>query len=53
MQELLGCDISRPEGVKKAYKNGLFDSVCPKMVREAAEILEEMLAEDVMMKRRK
>ena len=27
-------------------KDGLFGSVCPKMVREAVEILEEMLAED-------
>ncbi len=45
-KELLGCDISRPDGMKKAQENGLFNSVCPKMVQEAAEILEEMLAED-------
>ena len=42
-KELLGCDISRPAGMKKAQENGLFDSVCPKMVRDAIEILDEML----------
>ncbi|MCK5173859.1 MAG: C_GCAxxG_C_C family protein [Planctomycetes bacterium] len=45
-KELLGCDISMPDGMKKTQEDGLFDSVCPKMVRDAAEILEEMLAED-------
>ena len=45
-KELLDCDISIPEGMKKAQEDGLFDSVCPKMVQEAAEILEEMLAEE-------
>ena len=41
--ELLGADISTANGMKKAQENELFDSICPKMVREAAEILEEML----------
>ncbi len=45
-KELLGCDISTPDGMKKAQEEGLFGSVCPKMIRDAAEILEEMLAED-------
>ena len=45
-KELLGCDISSDDGMKKAQEDGLFDSVCPKMVRQATEILEEMLAED-------
>ena len=45
-RQLLGCDISTPEGMKKARKHGLFDSVCPKMVQEAAEILEEMIEEE-------
>ena len=43
-KDLLGCDISRADGMKKAQEDGLFDSVCPKMVREASEVLEEMLA---------
>ena len=42
-KELLGCDISKPDGMKKAQEDELFGSVCPNMVRQAAEILEEML----------
>jgi C_GCAxxG_C_C family probable redox protein len=45
-KELLGCDISTPEGMNKAQEDGLFDSICPKMIQEASEILEEMLVED-------
>ena len=41
-RELLGCDISTDEGMEQARKNNLFDTVCPKMVETAAEILEEM-----------
>ncbi len=41
-RELLGCDISLPGGMEQARKQGLFGTVCPKMVKEAAEILEEM-----------
>jgi C_GCAxxG_C_C family probable redox protein len=44
-KELLGCDISTPEGMKTAQGKGLFNSVCPKMVEDAAEILDEMLGE--------
>ncbi len=40
-RDLLGCDISRPEGFKTAKDNGLFTSVCPRLVRDAVEILEE------------
>jgi C_GCAxxG_C_C family probable redox protein len=45
-RELLGCDVSTPEGVKKAQEDGLYDSVCPKLVQDAAEILEEMLGKE-------
>ena len=44
-RELLGCDISKPEGIMVAKEKGLFTSVCPKMVREAVEILDEMVNE--------
>lgn len=44
-RELLGCDISNPEGIIAAKKNGLLTSVCPKMVKEAVEILDEMVNE--------
>ncbi|ADQ45646.1 C_GCAxxG_C_C family protein [Caldicellulosiruptor kronotskyensis 2002] len=42
-KELLDCDISTPEGRKYAEENGLFKKVCPKFVKDAAEIIEEML----------
>jgi C_GCAxxG_C_C family probable redox protein len=44
-RELLGCDISGPGGVKEAKEKGLFTSVCPKAVRDATEILDEMINE--------
>lgn len=44
-RELLGCDISTPEGVKQAQERDLFKTTCVQMVRDAAEILEEMEAE--------
>lgn len=42
-RELLGCDISRPEGHEEAMRLGLFETECPKYVEDAVEILEEML----------
>ena len=42
-KDLLGCDISTPDGMAAAKKQGLFETKCPKMVEGAAEILEEML----------
>jgi len=41
-RELLGCDISLPEGLQFARDNGLFDLFCAGYVRTAAEILAEM-----------
>ncbi len=41
-RDLLGCDISTPEGMEHAKNNNLFKSVCPMMVQVAAEILEQM-----------
>ena len=42
-RELLGCDVSTPEGAQAARERNLYKTVCPKMVRDAAEILEMML----------
>lgn len=39
---LLDCDIATKEGMKQAGKEGLFTSVCPKLVESAARLLEEM-----------
>lgn len=43
--ELLGCDVTTPEGMKEAREKNLFSSICPKIVQDAVEILEEMLTE--------
>ena len=43
--DLLGCDVSTPEGAQYARSNGLFKDFCPKMVASAVEILEDMIAE--------
>lgn len=41
--ELIGCDIGTEEGMKQARENNLFDNICSKLVRDAAEILERIL----------
>ena len=44
-RELLGCDISTPQGLQAARDKGLFEKRCPDYVRASAEILEELLLE--------
>ena len=45
-RDILGCDLRTEEGKNYARSNGLFGTLCPKMVRTAAEILTEMLGGD-------
>jgi C_GCAxxG_C_C family probable redox protein len=42
-RELLGCDLTTPEGRNVAKEKGLFTTLCPKLVRDAAEIVEQIL----------
>ena len=42
-RDLVGCDISTPEGVQTMRENKLRSKICTGLVRDAAEILEEML----------
>jgi C_GCAxxG_C_C family probable redox protein len=42
-RDLLGCDISTPEGARAATEKGLFRSKCPEFVRSAAEMVEARL----------
>jgi protoheme ferro-lyase len=42
-RELLGCDVSSFAGLKTAKKEKHFKKRCPTFVRDAAEILEEIL----------
>jgi C_GCAxxG_C_C family probable redox protein len=41
--DLLGCNISTAKGFEEAKKKDLFKTLCPKYVKSAAEILDEML----------
>ncbi len=42
-RELLGCDLSTPEGMKHVMEKKLISTLCPKLVQDAAEIIEEIL----------
>lgn len=42
-KEILGCDLSTPEGRKLAEEKNLFNTLCPEFVRNAAKIVEEIL----------
>lgn len=42
-KDLLNCDISTFEGRNKAVKEKIFIEICPKLVRDSAKILEELL----------
>ena len=42
-KELLGCDLSTPEGTSMAKEKNLFATICPKFVQDAAEIIEQIL----------
>ena len=45
-RDILGCDISTEEGRAYALDKGLFGKLCPEMVKTAAEIVSEILAEN-------
>ena len=42
-RELLGCDLSTPEGLQLAREQGLFSTRCRGFVRDSAEIVSELL----------
>lgn len=41
---LLGCDLSTDEGLARAREQNLTRTLCPRYIRDAVEILEEILA---------
>ena len=45
--DLLGCDISTQTGVDYARANNLFTELCPQMVANAVDVLEEIINEYV------
>ena len=42
-RELLDCDISNPEERELAMEKGLFTTLCPRFVQDAAEIIEQLI----------
>jgi C_GCAxxG_C_C family probable redox protein len=44
--ELIGYDLSTPEGLTEARRNSVFSTVCPGFVRDSAKILESLLGID-------
>jgi C_GCAxxG_C_C family probable redox protein len=42
-RELLGCDISTQAGLELAREKGLFTTLCPGFVRDAAEIIDQIV----------
>ncbi len=40
---LLHCNLSDPQELERARREGLFSSVCPRFVEDAAEIVERLL----------
>jgi C_GCAxxG_C_C family probable redox protein len=46
-RELMGVDVSTTEGFAEAKAKNIARTICPKFVRDAAEILEELLADSL------
>ena len=42
-RNLIGMDISTPEGIESAREEGVFKEMCPDFIRDASEILEELM----------
>jgi len=42
-RELLGVDVSTPEGMVVVREKNLFSTICPRFVQNASELLEKLL----------
>ena len=42
-RDLIGCDIGTPEGYREANEKNLFGTICENLVRDAVEIVEDLL----------
>jgi hypothetical protein len=42
-RDLLGCDISTDAGLKRAMEMSFHTSICPKFVKDATEIAEQLM----------
>jgi C_GCAxxG_C_C family probable redox protein len=43
-RDLLGADVGNPEGLNKAMTEGLFETVCPDVIKCSVEIIEEIIS---------
>lgn len=43
-RELIGWDIRTPQGLQSAYEGQVFETLCPKFVNDAQEILIQIIA---------
>lgn len=41
-RELIGHDISSPDGLQNARDTGVFKSICPGLVKDAAELVDQL-----------
>lgn len=42
-RDLIDCDLNTPEGLNKAHESGITKTLCPKLVKSAVEILNDIL----------
>jgi len=42
-RDLIGFDISTPENRERTQQSGMFQKICPGLVRDSAEIVQELL----------
>ena len=45
-RDLIGFDILKPEDRQQAQQAGVFDEICPRLVRDAAEIIQSIMVEN-------
>ncbi len=45
--ELLGVDISTPEGIETISKKKLHEQICPAIIKYSAEIIEEIITKSI------
>ena len=43
-RDILGCDVRTEEGIRFARENNLFKELCPRVVADAVDVLEEVLS---------
>jgi C_GCAxxG_C_C family probable redox protein len=45
-RDLLGADVATPGGLETAITKGLFDNICPGIIRSAVEIIDEIISDE-------